>query len=77
VLALTDSDATSLHVALAARRRHPGVSVVVRLASPELSAHVTGRHDALAVSPLAIAGEAFARAALEACHPAPPAPLQP
>jgi Trk K+ transport system NAD-binding subunit len=73
VLALTDSDATNLHVALAARRRQPGVPVVVRMASPELSAHVTGRHDALAVSPMAIASDAFTRAALEAGGPPSPA----
>jgi len=77
VLALTDSDATNLHVALAARRRHPGVPVVVRLASPELSAHVAGRHDALAVSPLAIAGEAFTRAAVESGDPVPAARVGP
>jgi Trk K+ transport system NAD-binding subunit len=71
VLALTDSDATNLHVALAVRRAHPGVPVVVRLASPELSAHVAARHDALAASSLAIASEAFARAALEAGRPGP------
>jgi D-arabinose 1-dehydrogenase-like Zn-dependent alcohol dehydrogenase len=71
VLALTDSDATNLHVALAVRRAHPGVPVVVRLASPELSAHVAARHDALAASSLAIASEAFARAALDACRVGP------
>jgi len=71
VLALTDSDATNLHVALAVRRRRPGLPVVVRLASAELSAHVAARHDALAASSLAIAGEAFARAALDACRSVP------
>ncbi len=53
---------------LSARRRRPGLPVVVRLASPELSAHVAARHDALAASSVAIAGEAFAQAALTACH---------
>jgi Trk K+ transport system NAD-binding subunit len=71
VLALTDSDGTNLHIALAARRRNPAVPVVVRLASPELSAHVAARHDALAASSLDIAGEAFARAALAASGAAP------
>jgi Trk K+ transport system NAD-binding subunit len=65
VLALTDSDAANLHVMLAVRRRAPGLPVVVRLLSPELSAHVTARHDAAAASSIAIASEAFARAALD------------
>lgn len=72
VLALTDSDGTNLHFALAVRRRSPAMPVVVRLASPELSAHVAARHDALAASSLAIAGEAFARAALAAVGAARP-----
>jgi Trk K+ transport system NAD-binding subunit len=70
VLALTDSDGTNLHIALAARRRNPAVPVIVKVASPELSAHVAARHDALAASSLAIASEAFARAALAAGAPA-------
>jgi Trk K+ transport system NAD-binding subunit/multidrug transporter EmrE-like cation transporter len=73
VLALTDADGTNLHVALAVRRSAPGVPVVVRLTSPELSAHVAARGDALAASSVAIAAEAFARAALAAAAP-PPAP---
>ncbi len=52
---------------LSARGRRPGLPVV-RLASPGLSAHVAARHDALAASSVAIAGEAFAQAALAACH---------
>ena len=64
VLALTDSDAVNLHVALAVRRRRPDVRVVVRLLSRELSAHVTERGDAYAASSVAIGGEAFAAAAL-------------
>jgi len=64
VLAVTDSDATNLHVALAIRRRRPDVRVVVRLLSRELSAHVTERGDAFAASSVAIGGEAFAAAAL-------------
>lgn len=66
VLALTDSDATNLHTVLAVRRRNPAVPVVTRLISPELSAHVSTRHEAGAASPVAIAGEAFARAVLAA-----------
>jgi Trk K+ transport system NAD-binding subunit len=71
VLALTDSDGTNLHVALAVRRRAPGVPVVVRLTSPELSAHMTARRDALGASSVAIAAEAFARAALAPVEPPP------
>ena len=68
VLALTDSDATNLQVALAVRQR-TDAAVVVRLASAELSRHVLDRQDALAASSVAIASEAFARAALDACEP--------
>ena len=64
VLALTDSDATNLHVALAVRRRRPDVRVVVRLLSRELSAHVMERGDAFAASSVDIGGAAFAAAAL-------------
>jgi voltage-gated potassium channel Kch len=72
VLALTESDATNLHVALTVRRRNPGTPIVMRLGSVELSAHVTERGDARAASPVALASEAFARAALEAAHVALP-----
>lgn len=68
VLALTDADAVNLSVALALRGRPGGIPVVVRLASPELAAHVGARGDALAASSVTIAGEAFARAALAACR---------
>ena len=50
VLALTDSDASNLHIALVVRAWRPGVPVVIRLGSPELSTHVADRQDALAVS---------------------------
>ena len=64
VLAVTDSDAVNLHVALAVRRRRPDVRVVVRLLSRELSAHVMERGDAFAASSVDIGGAAFAAAAL-------------
>jgi Trk K+ transport system NAD-binding subunit len=73
VVALTDSDASNLHLALAVRRRRPDVPVVVRLASAELAAHVVARHDAVAASTLALASEAFAHAALAACGASPAA----
>jgi len=65
VVALTDSDATNLHVALAVRRRRADVRVVVRLLSRELSAHVMERGDAFAASSVDIGGAAFATAALQ------------
>ena len=64
VLAITDSDATNVHVALAVRRRRPDIRVVVRLLSRELSVHVTERGDAFAASSVDIGGAAFAAAAL-------------
>jgi len=64
VLGLTDSDAVNLHVALSLGGPG-GPSAVLRLQSPELSAHVRARGTALAASPVGIASEAFARAALE------------
>lgn len=62
VLALTDSDAVNLHIAL--RAKACGVPVVMRADSPELSAHVAARGDAVAYSPMAAATADFAAAAL-------------
>jgi len=64
VLALTDSDAVNLTVALAVRGRGLDVPVVIRLISPELSDHLHGRKGIVTVSPIAVASEAFALAAL-------------
>lgn len=64
VLAVTDTDAVNLKVALHARAH--GTPAIVRLLSPELSAHVTERGDGMALSPVAAAAEAFAQAALAA-----------
>jgi len=64
VLAVTDVDAVNLQIALHARRY--GVPVVMRVVSSELSAHVSGRGDWTAISPVASAADAFARAALKA-----------
>jgi voltage-gated potassium channel Kch len=64
VLALTDSDATNLRVVLASRARRPDLPVIARLASSDLSAHVSRRQDAIALSSVDLASEAFARAAL-------------
>jgi hypothetical protein len=63
MLAVTDVDAVNLQIALHARRC--GVPVVMRVASSELSAHVSGRGDWTAISPVASAAEAFAQAALK------------
>jgi voltage-gated potassium channel Kch len=62
VLALTDSDAVNLQVALSVRGRGAGTPVVMRVFSPELSAHVSARGDGIALSPVAVAAEAFAGA---------------
>lgn len=67
VLALTDADAVNLLVLLLLRRRAPGVPVVLRLNSRELSTHVTARGEALAASPIEISSLRFAKAALTAC----------
>lgn len=64
VLAVTDSDAVNLRIALLARGC--GVPAILRIVSPELSAHVTARGDGIAFSPVAAASRAFAEAALAA-----------
>jgi len=66
VLALTHVDAINLHVALLVRSTHPAIPVVMRAVSPELSAYVTQRQDALAISSIDLAVDEFARAALVA-----------
>lgn len=67
VIALTNSDATNLNIALQVRARNSGVPVVARLDSPELSAHVSTRREALAASCVAIASLKFSQSALSAC----------
>ncbi len=64
VLAVTDADAVNLQIALRAQAQ--GVPVIMRLVSPELSAHVTQRGDGIAYSPVAAAAEVFSRAAMSA-----------
>lgn len=63
VLAVTDIDAVNLQIALHAREM--GVPVIMRVESPELSAHVSERGDGIAFSPIVAAAEAFARTALK------------
>jgi Trk K+ transport system NAD-binding subunit len=65
VLAVTDSDAVNLRVALAVRERGLGVPIAIRLISPELSEHLHGRKGIVTLSPIAVASEAFVAAALE------------
>ena len=65
VLALTDSDAVNLKVALSVRARGLDVPVVIRLISPELSEHLHGRKGIATISPIAVASEKFALAALD------------
>jgi Trk K+ transport system NAD-binding subunit len=69
VLALTDSDAINLKVALAVRARGLDAPVVIRLISPELSEHLHGRKGIATISPIAVASERFATAAMEARRP--------
>jgi Trk K+ transport system NAD-binding subunit len=64
VLALTDSDAVNLKVALAVHERGRDVPVVIRLISPELSDHLHGRKGIVTISPIAVASESFAVTAL-------------
>jgi voltage-gated potassium channel Kch len=64
VLALTDSDAVNLQIALLLRARSEEAHVVMRVLSPELSAHVTQRGDGVALSPLSVAAQAFSEAIL-------------
>ena len=64
VLCLTDSDAVNFQIALLVRATNPGVPVVMRVVSPDLSAHVSDRGGAIAISPIAIASEEFASAAM-------------
>ncbi|OFX21292.1 MAG: hypothetical protein A2V77_03915 [Anaeromyxobacter sp. RBG_16_69_14] len=66
VLAVTDSDAANLRVALETRARHPGMPVVLRVESPDLSAHIRERRDGLALSLVELAAEQFARSAIGA-----------
>ena len=68
LLALTEVDATNLHVALAVRARETDIPVIVRLASHELSTHIGDHRDMLPASTIAIASEAFASAALAAAR---------
>lgn len=64
VLALTDSDATNLKVALSVRDRGLATPVIVRLLSAELSAHLHGRRGIVTVSPVAVASATFAEVAV-------------
>jgi len=67
VLALTDSDAVNLHVAIALRKRTKA-PVVMRLVSPELTPEVVEREEkAYAVSTIEVASERFVDNALRAC----------
>jgi voltage-gated potassium channel Kch len=67
VLALTDSEATNLHIALLVRARTSEAHVIMRVESPELSAHVSENREAVAISPVAVAAEQFSRSTLQAC----------
>jgi Trk K+ transport system NAD-binding subunit len=64
VLVLTDSDAVNLQIALLLRARATAAPVVMKMFSPQLSAHVTEGGDLVALSPIAVAAQAFADAVL-------------
>jgi len=66
MVCLTDSDAVNFQIALLVRAHNGAVPLVMRLASPELSAHVSEHGEAVAISPTTIAGKEFAAAALRA-----------
>jgi voltage-gated potassium channel Kch len=66
MLCLTDSDAVNFQIALLIRARTPDVPIIIKVVSPELSTHVSEHGHAVAISPIAIAAEAFAKAALSA-----------
>jgi voltage-gated potassium channel Kch len=65
LLVLTESDTTNLHVAFVARAQVPDLPVIMRAESTELPNHVTEQKDAVALSPIAIAAEAFTLAVLD------------
>ena len=66
MLCLTDSDAVNFQIALLIRERSADVPIIIKVVSPELSAHVSEHGDAVAISPIAIAAEEFAKAILGA-----------
>jgi voltage-gated potassium channel Kch len=66
MLCLTDSDAVNFQIALLIRARSTDVPIIIKVVSPELSTHVSEHGHAVAISPIAIAAEAFAKAALSA-----------
>ena len=54
----------NFQIALLVRARSTDVPIIIKVVSPELSAHVSGHGQVLAISPIAIAAEGFANAAL-------------
>ena len=66
MLCLTDSDAVNFQIALLVRARNADVPIILKVVSPELSAHVSEHGDAVAISPIAIAAEEFTKAVLTA-----------
>ncbi len=66
MLCLTDSDAVNFQIALLVRARNAGVPILLKVVSPELSAHVSEHGDTVAISPIAIAAEEFTKAILTA-----------
>jgi hypothetical protein len=61
---VTNFDALNMHVTIAARERCASITIVMRVVSPVLSAHVSRTHEAVALSPLAVTAEALTRSAV-------------
>lgn len=63
ILALTDSDASNLQIALIARTQNAKAQVLARIDSPLLCQHIAQDDQLTAFSPVAVAARAFASAA--------------
>lgn len=64
ILALTDSDANNLHIALIARTQNERAPVVARIDSPLLCNHISQNDSLKAFSPVSLAAKAFVDAAV-------------
>ena len=67
ILALTDSDASNLQIALIARTQNAKAPVLARIDSPLLCQHIAQDDQLTAFSPIAVAARAFASAVEAVC----------
>ena len=67
ILALTDSDASNLQIALIARTQNAKAPVVARIDSPLLCQHIAQDDPLTAFSPVSVAARAFASAVESLC----------